>query len=877
MDATALHYENQKLVQQLEAQKSEMHVLEAKFKELRNEQSSYDNTLISLDKMWNQLVDDLILLGVRFGGGLNNLPALDHEELSEESIQSCPPEENFLFMLLKSNNYGKKDDNSMLEFAEEALALRHSATLALMRSLQEAIAAQQARSEYLSLALNGEKSNEDVVVALQNHNDHLKEVVGNVREAISIVNEKHKRYLDEIEASKSGYSKELQEIKHLSGELEETMAELEESRRKLVILQLQRHGGSLMNMSGPNDVNGAVSADKSSDKNMGWGDLKDAVEEAKVLLTRPNNIAYMHFICLICSAFILYYNLSNGGQTLAGDRLFELHETQEDNFILSKQLEDLQGQLKDDNYIFTSKPYAILSDQLHHLNAEIERYKGLVEVLQNDKNQFLQREKEMCAKGESVNNIKQSITAYEAKIEELEHQILKSMAEKNDLEIKVEESLQDSGKKDFKDEIHVMAAALSKEMEMMENQLNRSKDAASEALALREEAESLRTLLAKKISEQKEISDRYNAQVSEIKSLKELIETLEKENQELEFIVDMYGKECSESRTITEIKESENRARKQAEYLRTSLEEHSLELRVKAANEAETACQRRLCIAEAELEELRTDVDASERDVLELKEAIRIKEAEGDAYISEIETIGQAYEDMQTQNQHLLQQVADRDDFNIKLVSDSVKTKQASASLLSEKHLLQKQLHQVNSSLESSKQKLSRGEEQMKAYVAQAIKTSSENRHHAITIEKTLLEVSDAEKELKWLRSAVGSSEKEYEQNQKKIAELRTELERERSEKRKLEEAYEEVKNEVMELTSENEEATIQKLQDEIKDSKAILKCGVCFDRPKEVVITKCFHLFCSTCIQRNLELRHRKCPGCGTPFGQNDVREVKI
>ncbi|XP_044354668.1 E3 ubiquitin-protein ligase BRE1-like 2 [Triticum aestivum] len=788
MDATALHYENQKLVQQLEAQKSEMHVLEAKFKELRNEQSSHDNTLISLDKMWNQLVDDLILLGVRFGGGLNNLPALDHEELSEESIESCPSEEIFLFMLLKSNNYGKKGDNSLLEFAEEALALRRSATLALMRSLQEAIAAQQARSEYLSSALNAEKSNEDVVVALQNHNDHLKEVVGNVCESISIVNEKHKRYLNEIEAFRSSYSKELQEIKHLSGELEETMAELEESRRKLVILQLQRHGGSLMNMSGPNVVDGAISADKSSAKNMGWGDLKDAIEEAK-------HSSY-----------------------LAGDRLFELHETQEDNLILSKQLEDLQGQLKDDNHIFTSKPYTILSDQLQHLNAEIERYMGLVEVLQNDKNQFLQREKEMCAKGESVDNIKQSITAYEAKIEELEHQILKSMAEKNDLEIKVEESSQDSGKKDFKDEIHVMAAALSKEMEMMENQLNRSKDAASEALTLREEAESLRTLLAKKI------------------------ETLEKENQELEFIVDMYGKECSESRTITEIKESENQARKQAEYLRTSLEEHSLELRVKAANEAETACQRRLCIAEAELEELRTDVDASESYLLQLLLLV-------DSYSVAL--------------QHL--------------VSDSVKTKQASASLLSEKHFLQKQLRQVNSSLESSKQKLARGEEQMKAYVAQAIKTSSENRHHAVTIEKTLLEVSEAEKELKWLRSAVGSSEKEYEQNQKKIAELRTELERERSEKRKLEEEYEEVKNEVMKLTSENEEATIQKLQDEIKDCKAILKCGVCFDRPKEVVIAKCFHLFCSTCIQRNLELRHRKCPGCGTPFGQNDVREVKI
>ncbi|XP_051192611.1 E3 ubiquitin-protein ligase BRE1-like 2 isoform X3 [Lolium perenne] len=819
MDATSLQYENQKLVQQLEAQKSEMHILETKFTELRNEQCSYDDTLISLNKMWNQLIDDLVLLGVRVGGDLDNLQALDHEDVSEDSAESFPSEEIFLFMLLKSKNSRNNDGSSLLKFVKEALASRHSATVALMRSLQEAIAAQQARSESLSLALNGEKSNEDVIDALQNHNNYLKEVVGNVRQAISVVNEKHKRYLDEIEAFKNNYPEELRETKRLSGELEETMAELEESRRKLVIQQLQRHGGLLMNGSGSNGVNG-LSTDKSSDKSMGWGDLKDAVDEAK---------------------------------TLAANRLFELHETQEDNLILSRQLEDLQGQLKDEKYIFTSKPCTILSDQLHHLNAEIERYKGLVEVLQNDKNQFLQREKEICAKGESVDNIKQSSTTCEAKIEELENQILKFMAEKNDLEIKVEESLQDSGKKDFKDEIHVMAAALSKEMEMMENQLNRSKDAASEAVALREEAESLRTLSAKKI------------------------ETLENDKQKLEYIVDMYGKECSESRTIAEIKESGNQARKQAEYLRTSLEEHSLELRVRAANETETACQQRLSFAEAELEELRTEVDAFERDVLELNEAIKIKEAEGDAYISEIETIGQAYEDMQTQNQHLQQQVADRDDFNIKLVSDSVKTKQASASLLSEKHLLQKQLHQVNSSLDSSKQKIARGEEQMKSYVAQAIKTSLENRHHVINLEKTLMEVSDTEKELKWLRSTVGSSEKEYELNQKKIAELRVELERERGEKRKLEEEYEEVKNEVMELTSENEEATIQKLQDEIKDCKAILKCGVCFDRPKEVVITKCFHLFCSPCIQRNLELRHRKCPGCGTPFGQNDVREVKI
>jgi len=86
-----------------------------------------------------------------------------------------------------------------------------------------------------------------------------------------------------------------------------------------------------------------------------------------------------------------------------------------------------------------------------------------------------------------------------------------------------------------------------------------------------------------------------------------------------------------------------------------------------------------------------------------------------------------------------------------------------------------------------------------------------------------------------------------------------------------------ELNKELEELGSESVEAAIVRLQEEVKNCKNILKCGVCFDRPKEVVIVKCYHLFCQQCIQRSLEIRHRKCPGCGTAFGQNDVRLVKM
>lgn len=62
-----------------------------------------------------------------------------------------------------------------------------------------------------------------------------------------------------------------------------------------------------------------------------------------------------------------------------------------------------------------------------------------------------------------------------------------------------------------------------------------------------------------------------------------------------------------------EIKESEQRALSQVAVLRNALEEHGLELRVKAANEAEAACQQRLSAAESEIADLRAKLDAAER------------------------------------------------------------------------------------------------------------------------------------------------------------------------------------------------------------------------------------------------------------------------
>lgn len=90
---------------------------------------------------------------------------------------------------------------------------------------------------------------------------------------------------------------------------------------------------------------------------------------------------------------------------LATNRLSELEEAQEENISLSKQLEGLQvsdpesryvfltknhahdilflqNELNDDKYVRSSRLYTMLNDQLQHWNAELERYRALIDALQ---------------------------------------------------------------------------------------------------------------------------------------------------------------------------------------------------------------------------------------------------------------------------------------------------------------------------------------------------------------------------------------------------------------------------------------------------------------------------------------------------------------
>ena len=106
------------------------------------------------------MVDDLILLGIRAGGGQNAIQTLGHADHSRGLIPSCLAEEIFLYRLLETDSVESNGNDGIIKYVEEALALRHSSTLELMKSLEDTIDAQRVKTENIAQALHGKLSAE---------------------------------------------------------------------------------------------------------------------------------------------------------------------------------------------------------------------------------------------------------------------------------------------------------------------------------------------------------------------------------------------------------------------------------------------------------------------------------------------------------------------------------------------------------------------------------------------------------------------------------------------------------------------------------------------------------------------------------------------
>ncbi|CAN1845192.1 E3 ubiquitin-protein ligase BRE1-like 1 [Linum perenne] len=731
LDTAVLQFQNQKLLQKLEAQKVEYSTLESKFSQFKERQQPYDSTLNAIDKSCKLLVNDLEACSKqsRQSSSWNSYQKALKEEIA------AVPEDAFLSRLMET---GATENSSAINVQEHMDESRETGS--------GNVEVVQLETERDAVTIKMKNILKNIVIAINDlwhvkdelHARVLKELpndgtcrqkscaelvleVKNLRSTLSDLHIRHRSLSRDLQGRRDTDIKNKAQLKRMKGELETSVSELRSTNCKLATLKAERDAtkGTFFPVLNLRSKHGG---EKSKEKQKGLHEMESALKELS---------------------------------EQASSRLVALKALHNERIKMLEQLSDLQNSLKNIKCISSSQTFLLARDQLENSKAQVSRYQGIFEKLQVEKDNLLWREKELNIKNDLLDVYRRSSAVMSSRLSELESEIKKHINEQHMIKVKLEEASKEPGRKEVVTEFKVLVSSFADDMSAMQRQLSSYKEAASDIHSLRADVQCLSEVLDRKAKQCTSLSLMSMNQGSEMEKLQSLVKDLKESGAELKTFSDMYRRESTDSRDVMEVRDSEYQAWAQVQSLKLSLDEQNLELRVKTANEAEAISQQKLAAAEAEIADSRERLEASKRKILNLSDALKSKSEENEAYLSEIETIGQAYDDMQTQNQQLLQQVTERDDYNIKLVLEGVRARQLHESLFTDKLFLQREIQQAKVSLDFFKVKTAKIEDQ--------------------------------------------------------------------------------------------------------------------------VVITKCYHLFCNPCVQRIMETRQRKCPVCAASFGQNDVKPVYI
>ncbi|KAJ6400313.1 hypothetical protein OIU84_015881 [Salix udensis] len=808
LDTAVLQHQNQKLQQKLEAQKVEHSALENKFSLLKEKQQPYNSTLKTVNKSWEVLVTDLETCSNHTREWING-EDVKHVTITKD-WSSSSLEDAFLCRLMETGATESSSASNCPDQMEVDRETSFEKNNSILHNIAVTINGLWYLKDGLRAAVLKQLTEDDA--CRQTVSNELEAELKNLRLGLSDLHLKHKSLARELQNHRDSDAKNKAELKHLKGELETTVAELNDSNCKLATLKAERNATKgaffpVLNMGSKH-----AAGDKVRDKQKDLQEMESAVKE---LLDQ------------------------------ASSRLVELKDLHQERLRILQKLSNLQRSLKSVKVISLSRACLLLRDQLEKSKSMVLHYRALFEKLQVEKDTLVWKERELNMKNDLVDVCRRSTAVVDSRIADLGKEIQKQINERNMIETNLEEASSDPGRKDIIAEFKALVSSFPEEMCSMQSQLSNFKEASSDIHSLRADVQSLSAVLDMKAKQCESLSFRSSSQITEINKLQSVVQDLKDNKLELKLILDMYQRESTCSRDVLEARDLEYKAWAQVQSFKSSLDEQNLELRVKTANEAEAISQQKLAAAEAEIADLRQKLEASKMDLSRLSDVLKSKNEGNEAYLSEIETIGQAYGDMQTQNQHLLQQITERDDYNIKLVLEGVRARQHRDSLLMDKQSMEKEIQQANISLDFFDVKAARIEDQLKNCSDQVHKLAEDKFQRVERSRATLLEV-------------------------------KIDLEKERFDKRRMEEELEVARRKVSHLQEHTEGSLIvEKLQQELREYREIVKCSICHDRPKEAVITKCYHLFCNPCIQRIVESRHRKCPVCSMSFGLNDVKPM--
>lgn len=268
-----------------------------------------------------------------------------------------------------------------------------------------------------------------------------------------------------------------------------------------------------------------------------------------------------------------------------------------------------------------------------------------------------------------------------------------------------------------------------------------------------------------------------------------------------------------------------------------------------------------------------------EKDIIsQLQKQLEKTKNEEEALMQDLDVTGQAYEDMQEQNHRLLQQLEEKDDANFKLMSEHLKTNAFQKHLNEEKAGLLKQIEKLNDLLASAGREARIQHDQARLKQEYVLTLEQELGKRKLIADQCRNNINEIQQQLREVRSEKDKIYAQLEHIQKSFTERTAILTQESFKNKRLIEELESTKKKYdRAIKLQSATAPDEVLMEEIREYKEQLTCPSCKTKPKDAVLTKCFHVFCFDCLKTRVDTRQRKCPKCNAQFGANDFHRLYL
>mgnify|MGYP003564541240 FL=1 len=375
----------------------------------------------------------------------------------------------------------------------------------------------------------------------------------------------------------------------------------------------------------------------------------------------------------------------------------------------------------------------------------------------------------------------------------------------------------------------------------------------------------------------REEEEKKNQLQERIKQLQEQLACAQSERDTAQTKFNLLTEQSNISNNFSSLEELVKDLRDEKSSLRTQLEETKQKLsEMKSKLDAEhnkstEALENKNGETEPDKARLISQLQSS---IKSLKEELETERLTNDSLISELEITNKAYEEMSAKREQLAKQLAQQEQTYNQVVQERLKETSVQSLHNQEIQAYEEKLSTKDQLIEELKILNLKTESQLTE--KQNLVESLESNYQDLQtrVEKFIIDNYEEIKKALEVKNLRESYQEGLETAQKQAEETGKELSDTKLQVQLSGKKIEELEGKLRKAHDvENLKSTDERLNNEVARYRKMVRCFLCSDRIKDVVIAKCFHAFCRQCIEENLAKRQRKCPTCQTKFGADDVK----